>query len=288
MWGSAVSQSPKDALADLRIQIDQIDKAIHDLLIERGSAIDRLIDIKSRQGGGSAFRPVREASMMRALAERHRGLLPFETIEAIWRIIISTFTYVQAPYSVHIDASPGDAAMRDSARFHFGFTVPCVLHRNPGEVIEAVRGSTGDLGMFTIEGVPNGPAWWTALVPISAPKVIARLPFVERPGHPAGTPVFVICNPLAEGSARDVVLEAVTLDRWRPDYPAVLQSIGAEVIGSAANTVGLALLIGRPGTIHPDAVSAKLRAAGGVDVRSVEVGAHASRFDIGPSVDKYR
>ena len=155
-------------------------------------------------------------------------------------------------------------------------------------MIEAVRGSAGDLGMFTIEGVASGPAWWTALVPTGAPKVIARLPFVERPDHPAGTPVFVICNPLAEGSARDIVLESVTLDRWRPDYPAVLQSIGAEVIGSAANTVGLALLIGRPGTIHPDAVSAKLRAAGGVDVRSVEVGAHASRFDIGSSVDKRR
>src|SRR5208337_2106090 len=91
----AVSESPKSTLAELRIQIDQIDKAMHDLLIERGSVIDRLIEI----------------------IERHRGRLPVDTVEAVWRIIISTFTYVQAPYSVHIDVSHGDAAMRDSARF---------------------------------------------------------------------------------------------------------------------------------------------------------------------------
>lgn len=275
-----MSHSPNDSLADLRIQIDHIDKAIHELLIERGNAIDRLIEIKSRQGGGSAFRPAREASMMRAIAKRHRGLLPFETVEAIWRIIISTFTYVQAPYSVHIDVSRGDAAMRDSARFHFGFTVPCILHGSPDEVIKAVCESANDLGMFTIECAPRIPAWWTSLAPVGAPKVIARLPFVERPDHPAGMPVFVVSNPLADGSARDIVLESVTLDRWRSDYPTFLQSIGAEAIGSAADAVALALLIARPGTLPPGAVSAKLRAAGGIDVRSVEIGAHASRFNI--------
>ena len=99
---------------------------MHELLIERGRIIDQLIEIKTRQGGGSAFRPAREASMMRAIAERHRGRLPLDTVESIWRVIISTFTYIQAPYSVHVDVSRDDAGMRDSARFHFGFTVPCV------------------------------------------------------------------------------------------------------------------------------------------------------------------
>ena len=67
--------------------------------------------------------------MMRALAERHGGLLPLDTVEGIWRVIIGTFTYVQARYSVHADISGGDAPMRDSARFHFGFTVPYVTAR---------------------------------------------------------------------------------------------------------------------------------------------------------------
>jgi len=272
-----VSESPKSRLAKLRVQIDQIDKAMHDLLIERGSIIDRLIEIKARQGEGSAFRPAREASMMQAIIERHRGRLPLDTVEAVWRIIISTFTYVQVPYSVHIDVSRGDAATRDSARFHFGFTVRCVMHQSPREVIDAIAGSTGDLGMFALDG--GAGAWWTALTPPSAPKVIARLPFVARPDHPAGMPVFVPSNPLAEGSARDIVLESVRLDRWRSDFPRVLGTIRAEVIRSAADAVGLALLISRPGMSPQDAVSATLRSAGGDDVRSAEVGAHAKRLE---------
>ncbi len=273
------AEAPKLTLADLRTDIDRIDKAMHELLMERGRIIDRLIEIKARQGGGSAFRPAREASMMRAIAERHRGLLPLDTVEGIWRIIISTFTYMQAPYSVHVDVSRGDAGMRDSARFHFGFTVPCVPHLSAVDVIAAVAGSTGDLGMFALDGGPRMDAWWTRLTPAAAPKVIARLPFVERADHPAGMPVFVISRPLPDGGARDVVLEAIVLDRWRPDFPYVLHAIGAEIIASAAEGMGLGLLVGRPGELAPDAVSATLRAAGAADVRSVEIGSHAARFD---------
>src|SRR5215468_7412902 len=172
------SQTP--TLADLRQEIDRIDEAMHRLLMERGEIIDRLIAVKKTQETGSAFRPAREASMMRALVERHRGILPLDTVEGIWRVIISTFTYVQAPYSVHVDVSGGDAAMRDSARFHFGFTTPCVPHFGAGEVIRAVAESVGDLGMFAVDGGPGAGAWWTRLAPPEAPKIIARLPFVER------------------------------------------------------------------------------------------------------------
>src|SRR5271156_1939890 len=123
---------------------------MHRLLIERSGVIDRLIDIKQRQGGGSAFRPAREASMLRAIVERHSGRLPVDTVEGIWRIIISTFTYVQAPYIVHIDASRGETAIRDSERFHFGFTVPRQPHFGSVGVIAAVEAREGDLCMFAL------------------------------------------------------------------------------------------------------------------------------------------
>jgi chorismate mutase len=274
-----LSQPPKPTLADLRVEIDRIDKSMHELLIERGRVIDQLIEIKARQGGGSAFRPAREAAMMRAIAERHRGRLPLDTVESIWRVIISTFTFIQAPYSVHIDVSGDDARMRDSARFHFGFTVPCAQHSGAADVIRAVAESGGDLGMFALDGGPGAGAWWIKLAPKDAPKIIARLPFVERADHPAGMPAFVISKPLVDGAAREVVLESVTLDRWRADVPRALRGIGAEVIGSAASGMGMALLVARPGAAAADAVSEALRSAGGADVRAFEVGAHADRFD---------
>ena len=252
---------------------------MHALLMERGRIIDELMAVKARQGGGSAFRPAREAAMMRALAERHEGLLPLDTVEGIWRIIISTFTYAQANYSVHVDLSRGEAPMRDSARFHFGFTVPCVPHHGPAGVIGAVARSAGDLGMFAIDGGAGAGAWWMRLAPAGAPKVIARLPFVERPDHPAGMPVFVIANPLSDGAARDVVIEAVSLDRWRGGYPQALAGFDGQILGNAADGVGLALLIARPGALAVDIVSDALHKAGARDLRIVEVGAHAARFE---------
>ena len=135
-------------LDEIRREIDRIDAEMHALLIERSGVIDRLIAIKRAQGGCSAFRPAREASMLRAIVERHAGRLPVDTVEGIWRIIISTFTYVQSPYSVHIDISRGEASIRDSERFHFGFTVPVQPHFGALGVIDSVARSTGDLGMF--------------------------------------------------------------------------------------------------------------------------------------------
>ena len=53
-------------------EIDRIDEAMHALLMERGEIIDRLIAVKQTQESGSAFRPAREADMMRRLVERHQ------------------------------------------------------------------------------------------------------------------------------------------------------------------------------------------------------------------------
>ena len=115
----AKAAQPQPSLADLRKEIDRIDEAMHRLLMERGEIIDRLIAVKKSQETGSAFRPAREAEMMRRLVKRHKGILPLDTAESIWRVIISTFTYVQAPFSVHADLSAGDALMRDSRALPF-------------------------------------------------------------------------------------------------------------------------------------------------------------------------
>ena len=272
---------PEDMLADLRVEIDRIDAAMHALLIERSTSINTLIAIKEKQGGGSAFRPGREASMMRAMAQRHEGLLPLDTVEGIWRIIISTFTYVQSNYSVHADVAAGDAAMRDSVRFHFGFTVPFVVHHGPSAVISAVGASAGDLGMVRIEAGPSGTAWWTDLIAPGAPKIIARLPFVERPDHPAGMPVFVLSKPLAEAAARDVLIRVVTIDRWREPIHAGLHALGGEMLGSAAEGMGLSLLVATPGSVGIDMVRNVFTSAGVGDIRIHDAGSHAARFDYG-------
>lgn len=263
-------------LADLRAEIDRIDTEMHELLIARSRVIEELISVKKTQASGSAFRPGREAEMMRRLALRHRGLLPLETVESIWRVIIATFTWVQAPFNVHADISGGDAPMRDSARFHFGFTVPYLPHPSARDVIAAVAGSAGDLGVFRIDqGASAGP-WWRELAGAGQPKIIARLPFIERDDHPAGTPVYCIAKPLADAAVREVVLYAAEVERWLPQHAAGLDRLLAEVSASAARDNGLSLLIAADGETQAEAIRAALAPAGVSDL--VEIGSHAARF----------
>ena len=275
-------EQPAPSLADLRQEIDRIDEAMHRLLMERGTIIDRLIASKkaSQAGLSSAFRPGREASMMKALAERHQGLLPLDTVEGIWRVIIGTFTYVQSHYSVHADVSAGDAPMRDTARFHFGFTVPYITHPSAAAVIEAVASSRGDLGIFWLDQGATSGAWWRTLADKRRPKIIARLPFIERPDHPAGTPVFVISKPLTDAAVRDVVLYAAQFERWHKGANEALIQLGGEVVASAADTNGLSELIAVPGTVEPTQLRQTLTKAGASLAQLVEIGSHAERFRV--------
>ena len=268
------------SLADLRAEIDRIDADMHRLLIERGEIIDRLIAVKQTSESGSAFRPGREAGMMRALAERHRGLLPLDTAESIWRVIIATFTYVQAPFSVHADVSAGDAPMRDSVRFHFGFTVPYEPHPSAAAVIRAVAQSRGDLGVFRLDQGASAGAWWRELAGEGRPKVIARLPFIERPDHPAGTPVFVISKPLADAAVRDVVLYAGRFERWRDATRQAIARLDGEVIASAGHNGGLSALLAMPGTAAPERLRDSLDKAGASLSELTEIGSHAERFRV--------
>ena len=166
---------PAPSLADLRQEIDRIDEAMHRLLMERGTIIDRLIAVKKTSKAGRLRLPARprgldDAGARRAsrgppaarhggghLAGDHRAPSPMS----------------RRSYSVHADISGGDAPMRDSARFHFGFTVPYVTHPSAAAVIEAVAASRGDLGIFRLDqGAPAAPGG--ARSPTSAARRSSR------------------------------------------------------------------------------------------------------------------
>jgi chorismate mutase len=268
------------SLAELRHEIDRIDEKMHGLLMERGEIIDRLISVKQTQESGSAFRPAREAQMMRRLVDRHRGILPLDTAESIWRVIISTFTYVQAPFSVHADLSAGDAAMRDSARFHFGFTVPFLAHMGAASVVAAVSDSKGDLGLVPAFTMAGAGAWWSALEFDSAPKIIARLPFVERADHPAGLPVFVVSRAAADTMVKEVDVWSVRVAGW--------STAAAQAVGPLAETIavpdrafdGAALLVSVPPGGGIDQVTGLLVKAGASVRAAALVGSHATRYSV--------
>jgi chorismate mutase len=267
-------------LAELRKEIDAIDEQVHRLLMSRGDIIDRLIQVKQTQEVGSAFRPAREASMMRHLVERHRGILPLDTIESIWRVIISTFTYVQAPFSVHADVSVGEPAMRDSARFHFGFVVPYVAHFSGAAAVEAVAKSKGDLAL--VSAVSSRTPWWNELEADGAPKIIARLPFLERADHPAALPVFVISRVADDAMVTEVQMWSIRVSGWNADTARALAPLAEIVAVPDTAFDGAALLVSVESGGFEKIKLALLKA--GASVRSSAlVGSHATRYTVPPN-----
>jgi chorismate mutase len=270
---------PTDSsLAALRAEIDHIDETMHELLMQRGEIIDRLIAVKQTQESGSAFRPAREAEMMRRLVDRHHGILPLDTVESIWRVIISTFTYVQAPFSIHADLTEDAAAMRDSARFHFGFTVPFVAHMSAAGVVAAVSESRGDLGL--VSALPGGGAWWTALEFDSAPKIIARLPFVDREDHPAALPVFVISRVSADAMVPEVSVWSLRVSGWGPKAAKAASDLAKMIAVPDTAFDGAALLVSVPQGSSIEKISEAVVNAGASIRSSALVGSHATRYTL--------
>jgi chorismate mutase len=276
-----MSKAPEaPSLDELRKEIDRIDEAMHKLLIERSEIIGRLIAVKKSGTTGSAFRPAREADMMRRLVKRHKGILPLDTVESIWRVIISTFTYVQAPFSVHADLSAGDALMRDSARFHFGFTVPFVPHMGASGVVAAVSESKGDLGLVPAVAVAGAGAWWSALEFDTAPKIIARLPFVERADHPAALPVFVLSRVAPDAMATEAAVWSVRVSGWGASAAQALAVLADYIAVPDRAFDGAALLVTLPKETGLEAVSMALVKAGATVRSSALVGSHATRYTV--------
>ena len=275
-----MSQTPPapPSLTDLRKEIDTIDEQMHRLLMQRGDIIDRLIKVKKTQEVGSAFRPAREADMMRRLVERHRGILPLTTVESIWRVIVSSFTYVQAPFAVHADVSVGESAMRDSARFHFGFIVPYVAHFSAQAAVEAVASSKGDLAL--VSATSGRTPWWITLEPVGAPKIIARMPFLERADHPAALPVFAISRVADDALLLEVETWSVRVSGWNAQVSRALSPLADVVAVPDTAFDGAALLVSIAAPASIDQIRAALIAAG-ASVRSTAlVGGHATRYTV--------
>ena len=108
--------TPEKALADVRKEIDAIDDAMQDLLQKRTELVVEVAEAKARAasaaGKGSfvAFRPGREAEVIRRLAERHKGALPLRVLIRLWREIMAAMTRIQGPFRVDV-FGPKDEAL---------------------------------------------------------------------------------------------------------------------------------------------------------------------------------
>lgn len=246
----APDKADPQRLAELRAMIDAIDESMHRLLIQRAAVIDELIEVKGTAKNGAAFRPGREADMMRRLKGRHTGNLPLGAVEHLWREIISTFTALQAPFAVAVAAEDDVVAGVEAARFTFGFTVPLAVLAKAGDVVAWMEEGGDRLGVIPLAG--SRSPWWERM---RTAQVVARLPFFEGFDRQARSPALVLAPPLAD--------------------PVPFET-GCFVVAAGGRT--LRSLVGWPIDILADAASSCLVAS--ADGAGLEAAAHEAGLDI--------
>lgn len=191
--------SSAKSLDALRREIDTVDGAIQDLLIERTRIVERIRRVK---GDGEAhLRPGREARILRALMARHRGAFPKGALVRIWREIIGVFVGLQGPFSVAVYDPPGRCGFGDLARGQYGSIAPMTGFASVRQVLDSVMRGDATVGVLPMPGRDDDDPWWPHIASEepTMPRVVARLPF-------AGS-----------GNARDGVTEALVIGRVTPE-----------------------------------------------------------------------
>jgi len=140
-------------LEDVRREIDAIDDAMLDLLRRRFGAVARVKAIKGLDAGakGPAFRPAREAQVIRRLVEAGKGAVPAGTVAKIWFELMASATQMQAPLRLHLVTTLRRAQHRDLIRYHAGPDVEIVAHVRPEDALQAVAESSADMALWPVD-----------------------------------------------------------------------------------------------------------------------------------------
>jgi chorismate mutase len=172
-------------LDGFRREIDEIDDALHDLLLRRAEVSRAVARVKRPDGAVAGLpetmRPGREAVILRRLLARHEGALPPRVVVRIWREIISSSLQVQAKFHLHVFASEQQTALRDLAHAYFGSLTPIRSHTRASLVVHACAEEPNSLGILPLPEMEEpGAAWWAQLAPAGerGPRVVAKLPFL--------------------------------------------------------------------------------------------------------------
>lgn len=214
-------------LAALRAEIDRLDEAMHDLVMQRAAVVRRMAESRAK-GSGPALRPAREAAILRRLLARHQGAFPRAALVQVWRALINGHTAMQGPFSVAVFNTAPGSGFAALAREHFGAATPLRTLGSTSQVLAALSSGEASAGVLPLPGEEGEHVtWWTALLAREPPRVfaVARLPIwpprvegaprVEAlvvgviPPEPSGADRTLLAAEIAEGVSRTRLSEAL-------------------------------------------------------------------------------
>jgi chorismate mutase len=176
---------PDNDLDQLRRQIDEIDDALHDLLLKRMQVVDGIAKAKVSAGGDPgkalAMRPGREAVVMRRLLGRHKGRFPAAALIRMWREMMGAVTGMQGPFAIAVCVPDEQRGFWDMARDHFGVQVPMRRHATAAQVLADISDDPSVVGLLPLPNEADKEPWWPWIVGdlASTPNIVARVPFLR-------------------------------------------------------------------------------------------------------------
>lgn len=141
-------------LADLRVQIDALDKELLTLLNRRALVAEQVGEVKKREGT-PFFRPDRVAQVIEKIQHANMGPLKNEHVEAVWREIMSACLALETPVRVAYLGPAGTFSEQAALQF-FGTSiehVPCVTI---DEVFRATAAGSASYGVIPVENSTEG------------------------------------------------------------------------------------------------------------------------------------
>ena len=151
-----MTQDPAHAkgLADLRVQIDQLDAQLLTLLNQRAHLAESVGDIK-RAEGSPFFRPDRVAQVLEKIQANNPGPLKNQHVSAIWREIMSACLALEAPQRVAVLGPVGTFCEQAAIEF-FGSAAELIYCNSFDEVFHATSAGTAQYGVVGVENSTEG------------------------------------------------------------------------------------------------------------------------------------
>jgi len=198
-------------LEHLRTEVDRIDRAILDLLIERTEVVRRIGAVKADHlNDRLAARPAREAVILRRLVASAGERIPRRVLVRMWRELLAANTRLQTPMSVSVFPGQQGFGTWDLARDHFGSATPMTRVDSVTQALRSVSDGSATVAVLPLPG--DDDAWWLALMSDHHDRlrVFARLPFVATgPGDGEEASALALGRLEPEPSGEDLALLAI-------------------------------------------------------------------------------
>ncbi len=158
-------------LERLRDAIDRVDDRILEALNERAKLARAIGTLKV----GQAYRPEREAQVLRRVKESNPGPLSAETAALLFREIMSACLALERPITVAY-LGPRGTFSEKAALKHFGLAAEAVPAPSIDEVFREVESGAADFGIVPVENSTEGAVGRSLdLMPQTAMKVCGEV-----------------------------------------------------------------------------------------------------------------